>query len=843
MKQISLFFAFLFFSTVALAQFRVPSIPDNASTPTRYRHVATVNGTQILSDTPGVNITTAWGDITGTAPTNIWWNLNGNSTVVSPVIIGGTVQFGSGVGGTKLSGFGIDISPSAGTPILVQNRDGGVQYILEGANSNYYVESESGFVFESETGPSIFTDQTGQKILEIYSDGANGIGFKIDENGKYNTRVTTGHNVSYEALGPDANHGFEWLTKGSGVYSFRGNSTQAARATFGEDTDNGSNFVTIKGPESQASDVVLTAGTTTGTIAIVSDVDAALALKAPLASPALTGTPTAPTATAGTNTTQIATTAYVDNLAITLPVTVPNGGLGVSSLTAYSLLAGGTTSTGNIQQISGVGTSGQSIVSNGAGALPTWQDYYWKILGTTTLSGVSTQTSNAASQHIFNGTWTATANNDAHIKISPSLTTRNTASDNLYGLTLNPTLNVHAGGPATTTLAGLFLNPTFSGTPLFNVMGLKSETTVVGTYQHSFRNLSSNAAAGTSIVFGNDAAAIIGIMNVGSSANTNFGTAGSLNLFSVGATANLVLGSGTAPRITLSPVGNLVTTQAAQSTSHTFTTHTQSAHTGGVPSGVLWTGGAHTAMTAGGSLVELNYNLNRTIQWASNTGVAIYKGVLFQAPTLAFASATGTVTNASTVHINGAPAVGTNAAITNAYALYVEAGMTRLGGGAQINGTITVPSLAGSGTDTRPVVLDALGVMSSPDDGVRTTVRTIATGQVLTSNGSPVVCVAAPGAGKVIDVISVGYYFDYNSIAYATNTTAFVGFSAHPLHTTAIPLNTTSDRYGKIVLDIGGDDAVATHANQDLYFTTSAGNPTAGNSPIKIYVTYRIITL
>ena len=36
-----------------------------------------------------------------------------------------------------------------------------------------------------------------------------------------------------------------------------------------------------------------------------------LAIKAPLASPALTGTPTAPTATAGTNTTQIATTAFV----------------------------------------------------------------------------------------------------------------------------------------------------------------------------------------------------------------------------------------------------------------------------------------------------------------------------------------------------------------------------------------------------------------------------------------------------------------------------------------------------------------------------------------------------
>ena len=47
---------------------------------------------------------------------------------------------------------------------------------------------------------------------------------------------------------------------------------------------------------------------------VISNVDGlqdALDLKAPLASPALTGTPTAPTATAGTNTTQIATTAFV----------------------------------------------------------------------------------------------------------------------------------------------------------------------------------------------------------------------------------------------------------------------------------------------------------------------------------------------------------------------------------------------------------------------------------------------------------------------------------------------------------------------------------------------------
>lgn len=53
--------------------------------------------------------------------------------------------------------------------------------------------------------------------------------------------------------------------------------------------------------------------------------------------------------------------------------TVPQGGTGLSSLTAYAVLAGGTTATGNVQQVSGVGTAGQVLTSNGAGALPTWQ--------------------------------------------------------------------------------------------------------------------------------------------------------------------------------------------------------------------------------------------------------------------------------------------------------------------------------------------------------------------------------------------------------------------------------------------------------------------------------------
>lgn len=52
---------------------------------------------------------------------------------------------------------------------------------------------------------------------------------------------------------------------------------------------------------------------------------------------------------------------------------VAGGGTGVASTTAYAVLCGGTTTTGPLQSIAGVGSSGQVLTSNGAGALPTFQ--------------------------------------------------------------------------------------------------------------------------------------------------------------------------------------------------------------------------------------------------------------------------------------------------------------------------------------------------------------------------------------------------------------------------------------------------------------------------------------
>lgn len=72
-----------------------------------------------------------------------------------------------------------------------------------------------------------------------------------------------------------------------------------------------SEFTAANNGANSSTDVSINAIAESKVTALVSD----LGLKAPLASPALTGTPTAPTATPGNNSTQVSTTAYADAIA------------------------------------------------------------------------------------------------------------------------------------------------------------------------------------------------------------------------------------------------------------------------------------------------------------------------------------------------------------------------------------------------------------------------------------------------------------------------------------------------------------------------------------------------
>lgn len=55
------------------------------------------------------------------------------------------------------------------------------------------------------------------------------------------------------------------------------------------------------------------------------------------------------------------------------PTPITEGGTGDATFTAYAVICGGTTSTGSLQSVASLGTSGYVLTSNGAGALPTFQ--------------------------------------------------------------------------------------------------------------------------------------------------------------------------------------------------------------------------------------------------------------------------------------------------------------------------------------------------------------------------------------------------------------------------------------------------------------------------------------
>lgn len=123
---------------------------------------------------------------------------------------------------------------------------------------------------------------------------------------------------------------------------------------------------------------------------------------------------------------------------------------------------------------------------------------------------------------------------------------------------------------------------------------------------------------------------------------------------------------------------------------------------------------------------------------------------------------------------------------------------------------------------------------------------TIASADVLTLNSVPIDLIPAPGVGYAIEVLSASMKMKYSTTQYATNTqlelfttgatiaqhgqSGILALTNSSIRT--IPITTTS-----VVTD------VQLVENAALTVTVNTGNPTAGDSDITVYATYRIITL
>ena len=138
------------------------------------------------------------------------------------------------------------------------------------------------------------------------------------------------------------------------------------------------------------------------------------------------------------------------------------------------------------------------------------------------------------------------------------------------------------------------------------------------------------------------------------------------------------------------------------------------------------------------------------------------------------------------------------------------------------------------------------GVLWSRDDnGVRclsgSVAVTLSSAQILALNTTPITLIGAV-AGYAIEAVSVSVSIDYNSVAYATNTNLLIitDTATDPQYKRDSLLTQTADAVWKfpVVNPTSGTQLIA---NKALTATTVTGDPTAGDSPITIFVNYRLI--
>ena len=127
-------------------------------------------------------------------------------------------------------------------------------------------------------------------------------------------------------------------------------------------------------------------------------------------------------------------------------------------------------------------------------------------------------------------------------------------------------------------------------------------------------------------------------------------------------------------------------------------------------------------------------------------------------------------------------------------------------------------------------------------EGFKTDVITLSSAQILLLFTTPQVLVPAQGVGKAIIVESVQMKLNYATTPYATNTTIKMvnptGDQDYFLSSNVLPAVVSSLFTMK---QVNGTAKIV--ANEPFQLSVNTGNPTAGDSTIDVYVTYKIITL
>jgi len=131
------------------------------------------------------------------------------------------------------------------------------------------------------------------------------------------------------------------------------------------------------------------------------------------------------------------------------------------------------------------------------------------------------------------------------------------------------------------------------------------------------------------------------------------------------------------------------------------------------------------------------------------------------------------------------------------------------------------------------------------DANVKQVKVTVSSAELLASFTTPKTLIAAPGAGYYIQIISCEMFLDYNSAAYVDGGGGGVTIDyVNSLSTLTgiFSISSTSDTMS--FLDVAsGQRALTNVENKPVILYSPTSNPTTGNSPLYVYLTYRIVTL
>lgn len=161
-----------------------------------------------------------------------------------------------------------------------------------------------------------------------------------------------------------------------------------------------------------------------------------------------------------------------------------------------------------------------------------------------------------------------------------------------------------------------------------------------------------------------------------------------------------------------------------------------------------------------------------------------------------------------------------------------------------VSGHIAIDPATGSATIQSNVITTAM-LNFTISDTLETTITldtTLVKDLASAVGGTPQVVIAAPGANKLIEVVSASTFLDYNSATYAAggnlllNYDGAAGTSIATLTSTAV--TGAVDTIGRFNIATG---IWTTAINQPVYIENASANFTTGDSPLTISIRYRII--